>query len=187
MAGKSCVRQFSIALRTVDDIDVIFVPLAKCCSRLNGDSLFSFQFHAVHLCAHAILSANVVNRIDFSGVVKDSLRQGRLSTINVCTDSNVSERPLFVGAHPSAPQDGGEIQWNRSLVRSSCDGPKGAGCKSKQTCHILNVSCRFACPTWLSKILWQSESDIPKIENEISGKWRMNHFFFLSLFVRGLI
>lgn len=83
-------RETALGLRTVDDINVRVIPLAKCRGRLDGDSLFSFQFHAVHFCPDPIFSTNIVDRIDLSRIKKDSFGQGRLPTVDVCTDSDVS-------------------------------------------------------------------------------------------------
>ncbi len=38
-------------------------PIAECGSTLDGDSLFSFQLHAIHLCAYAIPASNLLEEI----------------------------------------------------------------------------------------------------------------------------
>ncbi len=76
-----------------------------------------------------------MNRIDFSSIKEDSLGQGGLSTIDVGTDSDVSEGRLLVGAHPTIRHEGGQIQGNRVSVHPRCNG-----CKSKQACHFLIMS-----------------------------------------------
>lgn len=107
------------------------LPLAKGCGRLNRDSLFSFQFHAVHFCADTILATNIVNGINSSRVKQDSFGEGCLSTVNVCTDPDVSQDPLFVAAHPSGRQSRGREYF---LLDPR---PEWTGCESKQSCHCV--------------------------------------------------
>ena len=75
---------------------------AEGCCRLDRNSSFCFQLHRVHYGTDAILSTNIVNRTNSSGVKEDTFRQRGLSTVNVSTDSNVSNRGIVIeGTHPS--------------------------------------------------------------------------------------
>lgn len=103
-------------------------PSAKCCSRLNGDTLFTFQIHGVHLGSDAILASDIVDRVDPARVKQDSFCEGSLPTgtksnelswacrwimcascthqfahspVNVCRDTNVSVRLFRFTAQPS--------------------------------------------------------------------------------------
>jgi len=58
---------------------VRILPATKSGSRLNGDSLFTLQIHAVHLGADSVLAAYVVNRIDATRVKQNAFRQGRFA------------------------------------------------------------------------------------------------------------
>jgi len=66
-------------LLLTDNINVRILPTTKCGSRLNGDSLFTLQIHAVHLGADSVLAAYVVNRIDATRVKQNAFRQGRFA------------------------------------------------------------------------------------------------------------
>lgn len=52
----------------VDDVDVGVFPLAEGGGTLDGDALFAFQVHAVHLGAHSIFSTYIVNCLDSARV-----------------------------------------------------------------------------------------------------------------------
>lgn len=77
--------------RSVDDVDVVFAPLAVSSSRLNGDTLLSLEIHTVHLRTHSILTTDVVNFVDSSSVEEDSLGEGGLATVNMGGNTNISE------------------------------------------------------------------------------------------------
>jgi hypothetical protein len=49
---------------------------------LNGNALFPFEIHGIHLGADPILAADIVNVLDATGIVQDAFRQGRLATDN---------------------------------------------------------------------------------------------------------
>ena len=67
------------------------LPVAKGGRRLNGNALFSFQVHGIHLGADAIFATHIVNGIDTTGVKEDALCQSRFATVNVGGNANVAE------------------------------------------------------------------------------------------------
>ena len=74
----------------LDNVDVRVFPLAKGRSALDGDPLLSLQVHAVHLGAYSVFAPNIVNSIDPTRVIKDSLRQRRLAAKQYKTQARPS-------------------------------------------------------------------------------------------------
>ena len=75
-------------------------PIAICRGRLDGDSLFSFQVHRVHLGTNGIFASDFVYRLDPPSVKKNTFCAGCLPTVNVSRDTNVPDarQPLgFLG------------------------------------------------------------------------------------------
>ena len=70
-------------MSTSSDVDVVVAPLTVRGCTLNGDALLSLQVHAVHLGAHAILAAHVVDVVDFARVVQHALCKRRLTRVDV--------------------------------------------------------------------------------------------------------
>jgi len=64
-----------------NDINVRILPAAKGGGGLNGNALFAFQVHGIHLGAHPVFAPHVVNRVDATRVEQNALRQGRFSTV----------------------------------------------------------------------------------------------------------
>jgi hypothetical protein len=56
------------------------VPSAKGGRRLDGNALFSFEVHGIHLGSYAILSPHIVNGVDPTSIVQDALRQSCFAT-----------------------------------------------------------------------------------------------------------
>ena len=65
-------------------------PRAVGRSGLNGDAALTLELHGVHLGADAILTANLVNRVDAVGVEKNALGERGLSGVDVCADPDIS-------------------------------------------------------------------------------------------------
>ena len=75
----------------IDDVDVVVPPGGVGRGAGDGDAALAFELHRVHLGAHAILAADIVDRMHAVGVEEDPLRQGRLPTINMGGDPNVTD------------------------------------------------------------------------------------------------
>lgn len=63
-------------------VDVL-LPVAESSGRLNGNSLFTLQVHRVHLGPYGVFASNFVDRLDSSGVEKNSFGNGGFATINM--------------------------------------------------------------------------------------------------------
>jgi hypothetical protein len=68
---------------------------------LNGNALFAFQIHRVHLGADPVLAAHIVDGVDATRVKQDAFRERRLATVNVRADTNVAEL-VVVFVHTSS-------------------------------------------------------------------------------------
>jgi hypothetical protein len=79
--------------RRVDDVDIGAFPFAVRCGGLDGDTLFTFKLHRIHLCAHAVLAPHLMDGIDLAGEVEDPLGERRLATVDVCADAEVAQHP----------------------------------------------------------------------------------------------
>jgi hypothetical protein len=66
--------------RRTNNVNVRIVPPTKCGGRLNGNALFPFEVHGIHLGADTILATDIVNVLDATRIVQDAFRQGRLAT-----------------------------------------------------------------------------------------------------------
>ena len=88
--------------RSVDNVDKVFIPFAVSRRGLDRNTPLPLQFHRIHLRADAVLSLDVVDDPDPLRVKKNSLRQCRLSGINVRADSDVSYPSQIADqCHPS--------------------------------------------------------------------------------------
>ena len=83
-------REVHVA-RRVNDVDLVVTPRTMRGGRLDGDALFAFQRHGIHLGAHAILAPHLVNLVDAAREVKDAFSEGRLTRVDVCRDADVAE------------------------------------------------------------------------------------------------
>ena len=68
---------------------------------LNRDAFFAFQIHRIHLSPDSVLATNIMDCINFSSVEENTLCQCRLSTVNMCTYTDVSKNLILVCAEPS--------------------------------------------------------------------------------------
>jgi hypothetical protein len=50
--------------RSVDDVDLILLPLAESGRRLDGDALFALQFHAVHLGPYPVFAPHLDSKCE---------------------------------------------------------------------------------------------------------------------------
>jgi len=75
-------REVDVA-RRVDDVDLVPVPTAVRRGRLDGDALLALEVHRIHLGAHTVLAAHVVDRVDLAREVEDPLGQCRLARVDV--------------------------------------------------------------------------------------------------------
>ena len=76
--------------RSINDVDLISLPVDACGGTGDCYSSFSLKLHAVHGGSDSVLSMDFVDRVDPVAVVQDPLAEGCLSGINVRADSNVS-------------------------------------------------------------------------------------------------
>ena len=73
------------------------LPHAECSGAFDGDSLFAFQIHRVHLCANSVLAADIVDGRDATGVVQDAFGEGGFAAVNVGRYANVASLDEIVG------------------------------------------------------------------------------------------
>ena len=57
------------------------LPSTKGGSGLNGNSLFAFQIHGIHLGSYPILASYVMNRVDPTRVKQDAFRECRFAAV----------------------------------------------------------------------------------------------------------
>jgi hypothetical protein len=130
--------------RRVDDVDLVVAPVAVRRRRLNGDALFAFEGHRVHLRADAVFAAHLVDLTDASGEVKDALGERRLARVNVCGDANVAQLLHAVHAGhrgrrsreraPKHPRHGRRKQQRRHAARRQADSA-GAAARQHRRCR----------------------------------------------------
>ena len=76
----------------LDNVNMGVFPLAKGSSALDGNPLLSLEVHAVHLGAHSVLAAHIMDGIDPACVKEDSLRQRRLAAKHYKANQNETKR-----------------------------------------------------------------------------------------------
>lgn len=91
VSSLSFIRSF-IHLLT-NNVNMRVFPLAKGGSRLNSDTLFTFQIHTVHFGTDTIFPSHVVDGIDSPCVEQNAFRQGRFSTEMTTRKEAKAHRP----------------------------------------------------------------------------------------------
>mmetsp|Transcript_39835 Transcript_39835/g.101037 ORF Transcript_39835/g.101037 Transcript_39835/m.101037 type:complete len:251 (-) Transcript_39835:32-784(-) len=76
--------------RGVNDIDLLVFPGGVGGGGLDGDALLTLQVHGIHLSAHAIPAADLVDVVNTAGVEQDALRKGRLAGVDMRGDAYVA-------------------------------------------------------------------------------------------------
>ena len=74
--------------RGVDDLDNVILPEAGGCRGRNGYAALLLLDHPVHGCRTVM---NLANFVGLAGVVKNALRSGGLTSINVSHNTDVTE------------------------------------------------------------------------------------------------
>lgn len=64
-----------------DNVNVRVFPPTKSGGRLNGNALFPFQIHGIHLGSDTVFPTDIVNGVDSTRIVQDSFRQCGLATV----------------------------------------------------------------------------------------------------------
>jgi hypothetical protein len=64
----------------IDNVDVSIAPPGKGRGTLDGDALFAFEVHGIHLGTNSVLAAYVVDGVDPAGVEQDAFGEGGLAT-----------------------------------------------------------------------------------------------------------
>jgi hypothetical protein len=75
-------RSSTIQKYLLNNVDMSIFPLTKGRSTLNGDPLFSLEVHTIHLGSNAIFASYVVNRVDSSSIIENTLSQCGLAAEN---------------------------------------------------------------------------------------------------------
>ena len=82
-------REVDVA-RSVDDVDLVVLPVDVGRGGGDGDSTLPLKLHGVHGGAYAILSTDIVDCMDLVAIVKDALTECSLAGVDMSTDTDVS-------------------------------------------------------------------------------------------------
>lgn len=69
---------------SINNVNVVVTPACISGSRLNGDTLFSFQVHGIHLRTNTVTATDIVDFLDTAGVKEDTFGTGGFAGIDVC-------------------------------------------------------------------------------------------------------
>ena len=75
----------------VDDVDRMVLPGDVSRGRGDRDATLALEFHRVHRGTDAILAADLVDRVDETGIEKDAFGQRGLARVDVGADPDVPE------------------------------------------------------------------------------------------------